>query len=519
MKKFEIASPLRRLALRAGVKTVLATAGLASFAAALQAAPLASNVVLSGTNVNFILNQPADTLGYRVNNGPLVLLDGSTKGAKSFSVGAPTDKFTIIAGKTESGYTTPTGGPAIAADANGLQAAAPAAVFNLISDDSSLLNRFQSPRGLSVSNNPNAPNFGTAYISNSAAGATVAPGIRNVGDGIYALRADGSDAFGYGDTAANPGGVFVASASTPWRNYVGPDGQLYVADFTDTNGNVYVMNQNLTTAAPTLNGIGGPSTVPATQKHGSANAVYVEGSLAEGNLKLYTIDEDLTELTGTGSGNNTTKLNLWRYDIGAGPLPYAGTPTKLNGPGTLLINGTDELIRGADGKFYLSQLRSAGTDAATVLVLDSNGSTVLFNSFTASGGVQDILRNAQGMSISEDQKWMALMLNNSDVAVVPMINGIPDLANRMVVDTGTNVNSGRDIAFDAAGNIHYASSGQQLYRVIAPGGTTWARTTYDNGQLAFSINDVPVPEPASATMLGLSALGLVAAARRRRAIA
>ena len=35
--------------------------------------------------------------------------------------------------------------------------------------------------------------------------------------------------------------MFVASASTPWRNFVGPDGQLYVADFTDSNGNVYVM--------------------------------------------------------------------------------------------------------------------------------------------------------------------------------------------------------------------------------------------------------------------------------------
>ena len=328
---------------------------------------------------------------------------------------------------------------------------------------------------------------------------------------VFMRCADQSDAFGYGNTAANPGGVFVASASTPWRNFVGSDGQLYVADFTDSNGNVYVMDPSLTTATAALNGIGGPSVVPGTQKHGSATAVYTEGSLAAGNLVLYTIDEDLTELTGTGAGDNTIKLNVWKYDIGSGPYPYAGAPTKINGAGTLLINGTDELIRGADGKYYISQLRAAGTDAATVLVLNPDG-TVAFNSRTASGGTQDILRNAQGMAVSEDQKWMALMLNNSDVAVVPLVGGIPDLANRLVVDTGANVNSGRDIAFDAAGNIHYASSGQGLYRVLSPGGTTWATTAWDGSSYTFS---VAVPEPATAVLCLLGAIGFCGTRRRR----
>lgn len=106
----------------------------------------------------------------------------------------------------------------------------------------------------------------------------------------------------------------------------------------------------------------------------------------------------------------------------------------------------------------------------------------------------DILRNVQGMAISEDQKWLAAMLNNSDVAVVPLVAGIPDLANRLVVNTGTDINSGRDIAFDAAGNIHYVSSGQALYRVLAPGGNTLATTTRDGNTYTFTIATVVAPE-------------------------
>ena len=90
----------------------------------LHATPFASNVVLTGTNVSFILNEPATSLVYSINGGPYVGLDGSTKGAKSFVLGSPTDTFSISAGKSDSvGYTIPTGGT-VAADANGLFAGA-----------------------------------------------------------------------------------------------------------------------------------------------------------------------------------------------------------------------------------------------------------------------------------------------------------------------------------------------------------------------------------------------------------
>jgi hypothetical protein len=90
------------------------------------------------------------------------------------------------------------------------------------------------------------------------------------------------------------------------------------------------------------------------------------------------------------------------------------------------------------------------------------------------------------IAISPDDKYLAGMLNFSQVVVLPLTNGIPDLANRLVVNTPTAINSGRDIAFDAADNIHYVSSGQAVYRVLAPGGHTLTTLSWDGTSYAFT---------------------------------
>ena len=504
-----------------GATALLAAVGAVGISPLAEAAPFASNVVVSGTNVTFILNEPADTVGYRVNNGPLQLLSGASKGTKNFSLGAPGDNFTIAVGKSAAtGYTIPTGGT-IAIAGSGLSQPTAEAGFAQLSSDADNFSKYNSPRGVSVSNDPNAPNFGTVYISNSAAGTT---GGRTLGDGMYAIRADQSDAFGYNNTAQDPNNKFdgvSASANSPFRVTVADNGEVYVADFSDANANVWRLNSNLTTNDQTLNVVNGPTVLPPGSNHGSTTAVYVEGSSATGDLVMYTLDEDLTTLVSTGAGSNTDKNSLWRYDINGSAFPFAGQPTKVNLTNELLPAATSDLDRGADGKFYLAQNRSAGAEAG-IVVLDASGAKI-YDSLTASRVLlanptaNDIIRNVLGMAVSEDQKWMAVLLNNSDVAVVPLVAGIPDLANRMVVNTGTDVNSGRDIAFDAAGNIHYASSGQALYKVLAPGGTTWARTSYRDGGLAFSVNTTPVPEPACLGLLGAACMVGMNLVRRRRA--
>lgn len=473
---------------------------LVIFASGLRAAPYASNVRVDGTTVTFILNEPADTLTYSLNDGPAQALDGSTKGQKTFSLGSPTDKFAIVAAKNApTGYTIPTGAT-IAPVPNGLSQPTAAGGFNLISDDSNPLVRFNSPRGVSVSTHPNATNFGTVYVANSAAGTTTGV-VRSLGDGLYAMNSDQSDAFGYGNTAQDPDNRFDgagASANSPFRVYAATNGEVYTADFSDANGNIYRANFDLTSPAggsQVLEGIGGPTPLPAGRNHGSTTAVHVEGSLADGNLTLYTVDEDLAP------GNS-----LWRYDIGAGPLPFAGVSNKVNLTAALIPAATSDMQRGKDGKWYLAQNRSGGGETG-IAVLGPEGNQI-YDSLVASRALigdpatNDIMRNVLAMAVSDDQTWLAALINDSDVAVIPLLGGIPDLANRLLVDTGTDIISGRDIAFDAAGNIHYVSSGQGLYRVLAPGGNTVATTTRDADVYTFSITNAAAPLQLSITRVG-----------------
>jgi hypothetical protein len=189
---------------------------------------------------------------------------------------------------------------------------------------------------------------------------------------------------------------------------------------------------------------------------------------------------------------------MWRYDVNSGTTPHNALPNAKIGPG--IINGTEDLERGPDGKFYVTQNRFAGTDVASVFVTDPNG-TVLWNSLQASRDLllnptaPDILNNTfAGVAVSPDGLWMATLQNFSNIMIVPLVNGIPDLAGRMVVATGQHINSGRGIAFDAAGNLHYVSSGQARYRQLSPGGETITTLSWDGTQYDFDVLNIVPPD-------------------------
>ncbi|WP_428305895.1 PEP-CTERM sorting domain-containing protein [Lacipirellula sp.] len=496
------------------VAAAVAASGVAAIASPALAVSYASNVTKTGTTVNFILNSPADILSYSINGGAPVTLDGTTKGAKTFNLTSASDTFSIIADRTDAtGYSVKTGNT-IAGGTSALFAASDEGGLRTISDDTSVLNRFNSPRGISVSNNPNAPNFGTTYVANSNTGALVASGTYPArtlaGEGLYALRSDGSDAYGFADAgqnpmidgfpawSTNPGPTAPTGLNSPFRPYVASDGSVYVSDYSDLNGSVIQIAPNLSTGINVLPGFTGVTPLPSGQNHGSTTSVHVEGSLAGGNLKVFTVDEDLTTNHLTGAGSTTDSNSLWQYDIGSGPFPSAVTPTKI--ASVLTPGAATDMQRGADGKWYLSQYRAGALNSPTLFVLSPDGSTVLFNSLLATRTLtanptadRDILQYAQGMAVSPDQNWLALVLNNSDIAVLPLVDGVPDLANRRVVGTAPDIVSGRDIAFDAAGNIHYVSSGQGLYRVIAPGGHSLATTTWNGTSYAFNVQTITPP--------------------------
>jgi hypothetical protein len=165
----------------------------------------------------------------------------------------------------------------------------------------------------------------------------------------------------------------------------------------------------------------------------------------------------------------------------------------------------------------MSQSRANGGEAG-IFVLDTDGSTVLFNSLSASRtllanpSAKDIFTNVMGLAVSSDQKFLAVVLNSSDVAVMPLLNGIPQIDQRVIVDTGADVNSGRDIAFDAADNIYYVSSGQMTLRILSPGGVTSSTLSYDGSSYNFATT-VAAPEPG---MLSTASLAMLSLLRRRR---
>jgi hypothetical protein len=516
----------------------------------LHATPYASGVQKTGTSVSFILNEPADTLTYSINGGAPVSLDGTTKGTKTFTLGSATDKFSIVAEKNAAtGFLVPTGGTLTAVPSTGgVRIDSPLSGTNLISDDGSIFSRYISPRGLDVNKDPNSPYFGTAYVVNSAAGTNTGGNIigpdstpatpnvdRTVGDGLYAVKADESDAFGNGDTAVNPLNVdsFPAFATTSgsnsgYRLTIGEGGKLFVTDYSDINGQLFQVDPNISIASgagvnPTainiFAGFGGPAPIgtppdgtglPVGQNHGSISAVYTTGSIAAGNLVVYAVDEDLNSNHVNGTTGNTPDRNsLWQWNVGSGGdangANYSAMPTQLTpGSATAIFPAYNvgligdfpgggiivDMTRGTDGKFYLAENRTDGhqdglivTDPAGAVIWDSLAqSRTLVNDPAAA----DILTGIGGIDLSPDGKYLAIMQIDNDVTLLPLVNGVPDLANRLVMDGGTNTGNGRDIAFDAAGNIYIVTSGQGMYRVYSPGGHTKTTLSFDGSSYAFN---------------------------------
>lgn len=553
---------------------------------ALHAAPYASGITISGTTVNYIMNQDSDVLEISINGGAFTpASDGLLKGPHSFTIPSGAS-FSIRADRTENGFTMPDGGT-VAPTGNGLSETLPSGYGTLISSDTSNFSKYNSPRGVDVSRNPNSSNFGTAYISNSVAGAT--GGRTLTGDGVYAVKADQTDAYGFGDAAQGTAVLgAAATTNTPYRLTVANNGEVYVTGFGDAVSGVWRMPANLSTIDNVLAGTTGPGApgtatcgtcLPVGQNHGSVEAVYVTGSTATSDLTVYTIDEDMTtaQLTRVNAtdpkGTDTNKV--WKYDVNGNTLPYSGMPTVFTSPliPGFSINNLD-LDRGADGKFYVTQLRAQPATVASLFVTDASG-TVLYDSYVASQALfnlpadynnndavdaadyvlwrkngplanevdnpnvvdaqdytewrarygnrfSDVFSNVLGMAVSPDQKWLATIHTNNTIAVTPLVSGIPDIANMLAIPTGGLIQA-RDIGWDAAGNIHFVSSGQGLYRVIAPGGHTIATTSWNGTSYAFnittqgsgsgSIGGGNVPEPST---LGLLLMGVGALVYRRR---
>ena len=490
---------------------------LPCFTSTLQATPYASAVTNDSGTIRFILNEDAGSVVVLLDSGTVTNdLGALTKGAQSFSLAGATN-FQIRVSKTSgNGFTHPTGA---SSTLNSLSY--PRGTILQTSSDADSLLSFNLPRGMTVNRNPKSPYFGRVYVANSSAGTVTSNATaRVVGDGIYTLNADLTDALGMGDTPLDGGLASDFSAggtACPYRLTIGQDDNLYISDWSDANGTLFVTDPNVSAGSGqnVLPGLkGGAVPVGLDRVHGSINQSVVEGSLADGNLTVYTIDEDLQSDRAT---TVKSELNgLWRYDIG-GSLPpvYNNDPNSITMPAKLwspsgragigYVAQTMDMERGTSGHFYINDNRQNNGSSAGLIVLDPNGN-LLWNSSSRTRDMTgvttvDYCYYGYAVSTSVDQKYVVVARYDSRCILVPMIDNIPYLEGRLVLLTFSSGNMARAVRFDAAGNIYMTTTSLQMMRVFSPGGTTLAvtggDTTGTNG--TFRLVTAPVFRQSPAT--------------------
>ncbi|MCO5052628.1 MAG: hypothetical protein M9920_10020 [Verrucomicrobiae bacterium] len=429
---------------------------------ALQATPYACDVTNNAGIVSFRLNEAADNV--KIVHGATSIDLGA--GVKGLTVTDLTANFTDsgvikveVTRSASAGYTQ--------SSADDYQD--PSGYY---------VNKFYYPRSITVNKYPSSPTFGRIYVANTSPGTTTTSGVsRYTGRGIFMLNSDDSAALDTGDNPRTAGLNWDnGGAASPYRLRVNnDDNNLYIADYSDSQGGLWYTDLDVSSENPAGNVLDVIGDAGATTggNHGSVAMMWVEGAITANNLTVWSMDEDLLPAN-----------SFWRYDIGSGPLPSTVSPVKLSQATSNNANNTGNMVRGGEHNyFYLSINRSAGTDAATLRVFDEDG-TLVWDSLAASletGASADLLRNSTSIDLSYDGKTLALLGGAAigGVRTIQLTNGIPDFSTLATVFAVPATDSERDIAFDAAGNLYVVSNPAEFLRIFSRGGTTVATTGTD----------------------------------------
>ena len=447
------------------------------------ASSYASGITTGGGNVNFVLNADATEV-FAVRDGTPTSLGALTRGPQSFALsGASTYSIRVVNNLGLPGYQDIIDANVTILGAGGNPTGLLGAT-NQLSDDSTFL-QFERPVGMAINKNPATPDlFGRIYVSNPR---NISTGSgRTMTDGVYVVRADYADALGQGNTALTGGIAFdtgSTGAASPWDLALDDDGNVYIGDWSDTVGSVYRTGPDVTGGVNMLTGVGGSGQFQPTaaKNHGSIGGFDVRGSLANGTLRIVTQDEDLS-FDGTINGVNS----IWTYHVGSTSSDFNGIPTTGANPFLKVQGVLQHMEIGNNGLIYAMQSRANGQET-DIYVMSEDGSTVLYDSLADSillnqdgfptgtgtlSGVQDALRSARAVATSPDNRWMAVATSiGGDVWMVPLLGGLPDIANRIGIDTFTG-STNDSVEFDAAGNLYVGNRSDELVRVFSPGGFT-----------------------------------------------
>ena len=482
------------------VKYLTVAAAAFSLSIAAQAHPYASAVTNDNGTIRFILNEGGGTVQVVFEDNTTNVMGVLAQGKTNFSLGSHTSYSIYV---TKNGNGTPA----------------------LISVDTNPFCVWPTPRGLGANQNPqNGALFGRVYVSEGSqtiAGSVMVspfnapPYLKGLG--LYALNADLSDSsLGHG-TNATGGGFFATAASasgsssTPYRIRVAPDNTLLVGDLTSFGAALWQFAPDLTSSNLVLGPVGNAAGIAAGSHGELFGSPIMTGSLATSNLVVWTGDDTLpapaTAILGPNTGVGNVNC-IYRYDIGAGPLPWTNAPNYaytegLSGIATLRT----ELELGKDGKI-IAGFGRANLSNPDLQILDPTGTTLLYLSgdsgtplnqnnsptvdpwngtSTAAGAVGTYC----GVRVSPDGRFLASVDAGNGITIATLTNGIPDDSSIFAVPQpgdpfgfpasggGAYVGNSRGMCWDAADNIYVVSSGQGLLRVFSLGVSTTCVTSND----------------------------------------
>ncbi len=402
----------------------VASAAIVTVSSTALAVPYAAQVSQSGNTVSWVLNEEADSVVITRDGGNTITLNNEAAGAKSFDMTGFSTYSIEVTNSEAAGY------------------------YETSVSLGNAMMGFERANGIAVNMNPGSASFGQYYVSHRAEISTAAG--RTLGDGIYVFNADGTDINGITDpndtSAARQAGLgsyFAGTSSSPFRIQVGVDDALYISDWSDANGGMYITDASVTTGNVLLASPGGTPPIVG-QNHGSiVSTPVITGSLGGGDLTLWTIDEDL-ESTDPNTAAGSVQ-HIWRYDIGSDPgaTGYSGSAVlevdiSLIGPNG---NGTNSDgsrilfpdVPGVDSdltydevhdNWIVTQRRNDGNETG-LLIFDGDFSTILFNSRQFSldnnldgaeddllvenfDGIQDIFRATTDAVVSPDGSFIVL---------------------------------------------------------------------------------------------------------------
>jgi len=191
---------------------------------------------------------------------------------------------------------------------------------------------------------------------------------------------------------------------------VAPDNTLYVTDFSAAAATVWQAGPDFEYINQVLSPVG---ELPLTGTvHGDPIGVAVTGSTATSDLKVWTADPGFGVPVTAALGDNTfpgAYNDLFRYDIGSGPLPWNHAPNfavNLGLPGFFDILTLDVTV-GYDGKLIGMFYRANFSDGCIQVFFKTNTiSDTTFPSYEA-----NVFGNWFG-----DVNWLRNPTNNTAIA-------------------------------------------------------------------------------------------------------